>query len=63
MIIDNIKVTLEGEMHEDEIAAYVKRGREQYGHALRGIDLKADGEFVDIHYYTDRIPFDRMSIN
>ena len=41
---------LGGEINEEEKKAYIKRGIEKYGRALNYIDLKLDGEFVDIHY-------------
>lgn len=51
---------LGGEINEEEKKAYIKRGMEKYGHALKYIDLKLDGEFVDIHYHLKDVPFDRI---
>ena len=59
-IIDGIQVTVTGELTEAELAAYVKRGREKYGRALMSIDLKPDGEYMDICYHTQKVPFERI---
>ena len=59
-IIDGIQVITTGELTEDELAAYVQRGREKYGRALIRIDLKPDGEFMDICYHTQKMPFERI---
>ena len=61
MIIDNCTITiLEGELPNEEIAAYVAHGRELYGKRLNGIDIRVDGEFVDLSYHLEKIPFHRI---
>ena len=61
MIIDNCTITiLEGELPNEEIAAYVVRGRELYGSRLNGIDIRVDGDFVDLSYHLEKIPFQRI---
>lgn len=45
---------------EDELANYVTRGRQLYGKSLKYIDVKADGEEVEITYHTEPIPFERI---
>ena len=60
MVIDGIEITVDGELPEEELKAYIQRGREKYSRALRGIHLKPDGEYIDIHYHTEKIPFDRI---
>ena len=58
MIIDNCQITiLDGELPNEEIAAYVARGRELYDKRLNGIDIRVDGEFVDLSYHLEKIPF------
>ncbi len=59
-VIDGIQVITTGELTEDELAAYVQRGREKYGRALIRIDLKPDGEYMDICYRTQKVPFERI---
>jgi len=61
MIIDNCRVHItNGSLPEDEAARYVERGREKYGDALKGIDIKVDGEYVELSYDIGRIPFQRI---
>lgn len=47
-----------GEPEENEIEAYIERGRKRYGEGLRGIDVELDGEYVNLTYHT--VPFDRI---
>ena len=48
------------EISEDEKQAYIARGREKYGRALEKVEVKLDGEYADIHYYTAKLPFERI---
>ena len=59
-VIDGIQVTAEGELTGDELSAYVKRGREKYGRALMSVEVKTDGEYADICYHTQKLPFERI---
>ncbi len=59
-VIDGIQVITTGELTEDELAAYVQRGRGKYGRALISIELKPDGEYMDIYYHTHKVPFERI---
>ncbi|MCR4621978.1 MAG: hypothetical protein K5663_07845 [Clostridiales bacterium] len=59
-IIDGIQVTTEGELPEHELTAYVQRGREKYGRALISVELRPDGEYMDICYHTQKMPFERI---
>ena len=59
-VIDGIQVTAGGELSDGELAAYVRRGREKYGRALLSMDIKPDGEFADICYHTQKVPFERI---
>lgn len=48
---------------EEEIKAYVQRGRDKYGNALKGITLKTvpeDADSVDIFYDVKHVPFTRL---
>ena len=61
MIVDNCRVYVSnGELPEDEITRYVERGREKYGEKLKAINIKVDGEFVELTYDIGRIPFQRI---
>ena len=58
---ENILVNVTGgEISNEEKQAYVQRACQKYGRALNYIDLKLDGEFVDIHYHLKKVPFDRI---
>ena len=59
-LIDGIQVTASEELTENELAAYVQRGREKYGRALISIEVKTDGEYADICYHTRKMPFERI---
>ena len=59
-VIDGIQVITTGELTEDELAAYVQRGRGKYGRALISVELKLDGEYMDICYHTQKMPFERI---
>ena len=58
--IDGIPVKTDVELPDGELLAYVQRGREKYGRALLGIDVKTDGEYADVCYHTKKVPFDRI---
>ncbi|MBR4236029.1 MAG: hypothetical protein IKR85_08205 [Clostridia bacterium] len=49
-----------GELSDIEKQAYIARGREKYGRALEKVEVKLDGEYADIHYYTAKVPFERI---
>ena len=58
--IDGIPVKVEEELPEEELLAYVQRGKEKYGRALLSIEVKIDGEFAEVCYHTRKVPFDRI---
>lgn len=43
-----------------ESQAYVSYLQEKYGRKLESLDIQADGEFVDLHYTFERVPFERI---
>ena len=59
-VIDGIQVTAGGELSDGELSAYVRRSRDKYGRALLSMDIKPDGEFADICYRTQKLPFERI---
>lgn len=60
MVNMNINVT-GGSLSPEEIAAYVDRAREKYPEKrISGIDIAVDGEFVDLTYHWQTIPFERI---
>ncbi len=58
--IDGIPVKTDVELPDGELLSYVQRGREKYGRALLGIDVKIDGEYAEVCYHTKKVPFDRI---
>ena len=56
----NINVT-GGEISKEELEAYIRHGEENYpGKKIVGIDIALDGDFVDLNYYFESVPFDRI---
>ncbi len=50
-----------GEISEEEKNAYIQRGIEKYGEKnLKGIDIELDGEYVNLHYHINNVPFQRI---
>ncbi len=49
-----------GEVSEKEIAAYKARAFEQYGKAPSAIDIKIDGDEVDLKYHFPAGSFERI---
>lgn len=49
-----------GEISKEEQQAYIDRGLQKYGNHLEAIDIEVDGEYVNLHYHTSPIPFQRI---
>lgn len=49
-----------GEMEQQEIDAYIQRAKQKYGKEPLGIDIKIDGEFVELTYDLGSQPFHRI---
>lgn len=49
-----------GELSEKERAAYQKRAVEQYGRMPESIDVRIDGEYVDLAYHFRGGKFERI---
>ena len=45
---------------QEELAAYQDRGMEKYGDALKGMDVKVDGDEVELTYHVENPPFERI---
>ena len=57
----NIKVNVTGgEIDEKEQKAYIHRGLEKYGDALKGIDIMVDNDEVVLAYRLRYSPFERI---
>ena len=58
MINVNVK---NGILEQDEINAYIEMGKSKYPNSvIKGMDITVDGDFVDIKYHTEAIPFERI---
>ena len=61
MVLDGCSITIEnGELPEEEIRNYINRGREKYAGKLKGINIRVDGDYVDLTYDIGNIPFQRI---
>lgn len=54
-----INITGEG-VSQEELAAYQDRGMEKYGDALKGMDVKVEGDEVELTYHVENPPFERI---
>lgn len=56
-----MKVNVNGNMTQTEIDAYVNMLKENHPDKyFKTIDLTVDGEFVDVKYTYDNVPFERI---
>ena len=49
-----------GELPQEEISAYIARAKEKYGKEPIGIDIKVDGDYVELSYDFGHTPFQRI---
>ena len=49
-----------GELPQGEIDAYIARAIDKYGKEPKHIDIKVDGEEVELQYDFDAVPFQRI---
>lgn len=59
---DGININVSGgELSQEEIDAYILRGYEQNPNKkIISIDIRVDGDYVDIKYCLESVPFDRI---
>ena len=55
----NVRVT-GGELPQEEIQAYIDRAEHKFGSKPQGIDIKGDGEYVELSYDFGPVPFHRI---
>ena len=49
------------EISQDEINAYIDYGHKKYSdRTIKGMTVKIDGDYVDLQYEFDDVPFDRI---
>ena len=49
-----------GDLPQQEIDAYIERAREKFGRTPMGIDIKVDGDFVELSYDFGDVSFHRI---
>lgn len=49
-----------GELPQAEINAYIHRAHERFGQTPRGIDIRVDGDYVELSYDFGSQPFHRI---
>ena len=49
-----------GELEQAEINAYIERAKEKYGREPLAIDIRVDGDYVELSYDFGRTPFQRI---
>ncbi len=49
-----------GQLEQQEINAYIQRARDKFGREPFGIDIRVDGDFVELSYDFGDQPFQRI---
>ena len=49
-----------GTLPQEEIEAYITRAREKFGREPLGMEIRVDGDYVDIDYDFGSVPFHRI---
>lgn len=58
-----MNIITDGEIHQEEIDAYITRAHKKYGKTVKEIRLsvdKDDPEYVNIEYRFEGVPFERI---
>ena len=56
-----MSVQITGNVSVPEQQAYVEYLENKYHRRLKSLDIKADGEFADLHYEFEHVPFNTRS--
>ena len=49
-----------GQLPQEEIDTYIQRAHQKFGMIPQGIDIKVDGEYVELSYDFGSVPFHRI---
>ena len=49
-----------GELPQEEIQAYIDRAEKKFGQTPQGIDIRVDGDEVELSYDFGSVPFQRI---
>lgn len=55
-----MSVNITSNVPRKEELAYVEYLENKYNRKLKSLDIKADGEFVDLNYEFENVPFERI---
>lgn len=58
--INNIDVTVTGTITDDELSIYLKQLQDKQKRRIIKADVTVDGEYVDVKYTLESVPFDRI---
>ena len=53
-------ITITGNVSEQESRAYVDYLQEKHGRKLESLDIQADGEYAELSYKFEHVPFERI---
>lgn len=59
-IINQTKVTIAGEITDDEVGIYLKALQLKQKRKIIAMHVNVDGEYVDINYTLERVDFERI---
>lgn len=51
---------INGPVEQEEVLAYQTRALEKYGDSLKALDIRIDGEDVELTYHLEDRPFERV---
>jgi hypothetical protein len=62
LFVEDIKITvIGGQLEQEEIDAYIAHAKEKYpDRKVNGLEIELDGDYVNIKYDLEPIPFDRI---
>ena len=62
--MEDIKITvIGGQLEQEEIDAYIAHAKEKYpDRKVNGLEIELDGDYVNIKYDLEPIPFDRIRL-
>lgn len=59
-IINNIKVTVIGQISDEELSVYLAELQAKKKFKIITADIVVDGDYVDVNYQIERVPFERI---
>ena len=59
-VVNNVEVTITGQISDDEISIYLDQLQDKNKFKIIKADVAVDGEYVDVNYEIEHVPFDRI---